>query len=157
MDKPLVFRDLSSLIKDYISCYENYSHKIVKVKIGGAAPTDMCSQAKVWKKIEKQKCLKFLDDKIFRLHFQVQWYRHKFIINSKTDWALVNRIPRLLRDIYCSPGYSPDYETMISMVQINPTMSRTPSQIRSKSRMVSRRRSRDSHPIPKTKLRVGTS
>ena len=50
MDKPLVFRDLSSLIKDYISCYENYSHKIVKVKIGGAAPTDMCSQAKVWKK-----------------------------------------------------------------------------------------------------------
>ena len=50
MDKPLVFRDLSSLIKDYISCYENYSHKIVKVKIGGAAPTDMCSQAKVWNK-----------------------------------------------------------------------------------------------------------
>ena len=47
MDKPLVFRDLGSLIKDYIRCYENYSHKIVKVKIGGVAPTDMCSQAKV--------------------------------------------------------------------------------------------------------------
>ena len=79
--------------------------------------------------------LKVSDSRVM-LNFQVQWYRHKFIINSKTDWALVNRIPRLLRDIYCSPGYSPDYETMISMVQINPTMSRTPSQIRSKSRMV---------------------
>jgi len=132
MDKPLVFRDLGSLIKDYIRCYENYSHKIVKVKIGGVAPTDMCSQAKV------------------------QWYRHKFVINSKTDWATVNRIPRLLRDIYCSPSFPPDYETMISMVQINPTLSRTgPSQIRSKSRMISRRKSRDSHPIPKTKSSPG--
>jgi len=99
MDKPLIYNNLSSLIKDFKQCYENYAHKLVKVKIGGPVPTDLCSQA------------------------SVQWCRQKFLINSRIDWAIVNRVPRIFKDSYLSTASAPNYETIMSMVQMGSSMS----------------------------------
>jgi len=101
MDKPLRYNNLSTLIKDYKECYENYSHKLVKVKIGGPVPSDLCSQA------------------------NVTWCHQKFSINSRLDWAVVNRVPRIFKDSSFSTTSPPNYETIMSMVQLTSSISRS--------------------------------
>jgi len=127
MDKPITYSNLSTLIKDFKTCYENYNHKLVKVKIGGPIPTDLCSQA------------------------NIQWCRQKFTINSRTDWALLNRLPRVFKDNYTPSAYPPNQETIMSMIQMNSSLSiSSPTSIRSKSKL-STRSSREQLSKNKTK------
>ena len=67
MDKPLTYDSLEDLIKSFQSCYQLNNHKLVKVKLGGAIPNDICS------------------------HQNIEWSKEKISLTSNTDWSSFER------------------------------------------------------------------
>ena len=43
-DKELKFGSLAELVKEFQSSYTEHEHQLMTVKIGGAVPSDTCSQ-----------------------------------------------------------------------------------------------------------------
>ena len=52
-DKPLIYDTLTDLIKEFSVSYELNGHELRKIKLGGAIPNDICSQARYFYKILK--------------------------------------------------------------------------------------------------------